>query len=155
MKKTFITMAIISAGFNLKVCAQDDYLSKTLPVFEETKKLVVKDTGDKLVYEMSEQVEAYLKLTDSLDRAQHIKPGYRIQIYSNSGPSARENAVKEQSKFLNLHQEIPSYTKWSYPNWCVRVGDFRTKLEALEFHLAIRELYPASFIMSDEIEVDY
>ena len=155
MQKRLLILSVILALTFVKVCAQEDYLSKTLPVFQDTTQSDSTEILDKLHYVMTDQVEKYLMLTDSLDKNQHSKPGYRIQIYSNSGPSARENAIKEQSKFLTLYQETSSYTKWSYPNWCVRVGDFRTKLEALEFHLAIRELYPASFIISDEIEVEY
>lgn len=155
MQKRLLILSVILALTSVKVCAQEDYLSKTLPVFHDTTQSDSAEVFDKLHYVMTDQVEKYLILTDSLDKNEHSKPGYRIQIYSNSGPSARENAIKEQSKFLTLHQETSSYTKWSYPNWCVRVGDFRTKLEALEFHLAIRELYPASFIISDEIEVEY
>lgn len=155
MLKSFQILTSILVISSIKVCAQDDYLSKTLVDFKETKRVMKQDTAPKLVYEMSDEIEEYLLFTDSLDRINHSKPGFRIQIYSNSGPSAKENAVKEQSKFLNIYQDVDSYTTWSYPNWCVRVGNFRTKLEALEFHLAIRELYPASFIMSDEIEVEY
>jgi hypothetical protein len=150
--KSILVLAV-SGIIVLDSNAQEDKLNKTLPVFSAQTE---KDTVlERISYTMEGKVERYLSFTDSLDRAKLKNTGYRIQIYSNSGPAAKETAIKQQSEFLKLHEKTPSYTKWSYPNWVVRVGDFRTKLEALEMHLAIRELYPASFIISDEIVVKY
>lgn len=150
--KTILVLAT-SCIIALNSNAQGDKLNKTLPAVGAQ---AAKDTiSERISYTMDGKVERYLSFTDSLDRAKLKNTGYRIQIYSNSGPAAKEAAVKQQSEFLKLHEKTPSYTKWSYPNWVVRVGDFRTKLEALEMHLAIRELYPASFIISDEIVVKY
>lgn len=144
---------ILMVGLSLSTIAQEDNLSKEAAIIARE---TVKDTViPRVQYQIDGLTSRYLEFTDSLDREKLKNQGFRIQIYSNSGPAARENAVKQQSEFLKLHQTTPSYTKWSYPNWVVRVGDFRTKLEALEFHLAIRELYPASFIIGDEILVKY
>ena len=98
--------------------------------------------------------QEYFEMMDSLDRATLKSRGYRIQIFSASGPNGRKDALQKQAEFLNLYRESSAYTKWNYPNWVVRLGDFRTQLEALEFHTEIREMYPASFIVKDEIQVD-
>ena len=138
---------------SLSSIAQEDNLStEASNIIREAKKDTI---IPRVQYQIDGLTLRYLEFTDSLDSVKLKNQGYRIQIYSNSGPAAKENAVKQQSEFLKMHQTTPSYTKWSYPNWVVRVGDFRTKLEALEFHLAIRELYPASFIIGDEIVVKY
>ncbi|MEZ4721977.1 MAG: hypothetical protein R2813_08900 [Flavobacteriales bacterium] len=106
-------------------------------------------------YAMSAEMKNYIALMDSLDRKSMKVEGFRIQIFSASGPNARELAFKKQSDFLQLYDKSSSYTLWSYPNWVLRVGDFRTRLEALEFHETIRIKYPASFIIKDEIKVEY
>lgn len=101
------------------------------------------------------QLEEFIALMDSVDSKEMKAAGYRIQLFSASGPNARKQALQSQTEVLTLYGTIPSYTKWSYPNWVVRVGDFRTRLEAMELHVELREKYPASFIIQDEINVDY
>lgn len=141
---------IISA---LSIQAQEDKLAKTLPLLESNNQK--SEDSTRVSYKIDPMVERYLEFTDSIDQAKLKNSGYRIQIISFSGPGAKENATKSQTDFLKLYDKTSSYTKWDYPNWVVRVGDFRTKLEALEFHLRIRELYPASYIVTDEINVKY
>lgn len=103
---------------------------------------------------MEPQMKRYLEMMDSLDAATMKSHGYRIQIFSGAGPNARKTALEKQADFLKLYNQERAYTKWNYPNWVVRLGDFRTHLEALEFHHEIRQLYPASFIVKDEITVE-
>ena len=93
-------------------------------------------------------------MADSMDK-KNLKPmGFRIQIYSGSGPNSRKLAYEKQSEFLSFYPATTSYTLWNYPSWVVRIGDFRTRLEALEYHMEVREQYPASFILRDEILTD-
>lgn len=100
------------------------------------------------------ELERYIALMDSLDVEQQKTFGYRIQIFSSSGPTAKKDALKSQSEFLKLYSEHSAYTTWDYPNWVVRLGDYRNHLEAQEFHDEIKTIYPASFIVKDEIKVD-
>jgi len=104
---------------------------------------------------MSDSASRYMQMMDSIDAKELKTTGFRIQIYSGAGPNAKKYALDTQSEFLKLYPDYPSYTKWNYPNWVVRLGDYRTRLEALEFHEEIKEQYPASFIMKDEINVEY
>lgn len=111
--------------------------------------------GGSVVYKVQPELRAYLAMMDSLDAKGLKSYGYRIQLFSASGANAKKNALQSQSAFLQVYGSMPSYTLWSYPNWVVRVGDFRTRLEALEFHMEIRERYPASFIIKDEVVLEY
>jgi hypothetical protein len=54
-------------------------------------------------------------------------PGYRVQIYSGNNRSLA-NRVKEN--FLKMYPEQPAYLDYLSPNFRVRIGDFRNKLEA-------------------------
>ncbi|MBC7758257.1 MAG: SPOR domain-containing protein, partial [Phormidesmis sp. FL-bin-119] len=56
--------------------------------------------------------------------------GFRVQIFSGLG---REQAYAEQTRFKSLYPNITSYVSYTQPNYRVRVGDFRTKLEAQKF----------------------
>jgi hypothetical protein len=100
-------------------------------------------------------VADYIHLMDSLD-AKSLKPsGYRIQVFSASGPNAKNIAFEKQAELLELFSNTGSYTIWNYPNWVIRIGNFRTRLEALQFHEQVKAKYPASFIIKDEIEIKY
>jgi hypothetical protein len=101
------------------------------------------------------KVSDYLQLMDSLDQKTLIREGYRIQLYSKSGPGARELTYKQQAEFLSLYRTYPSYVKWNSPNWVLSVGDFRTRLEAAKFREEFKVQYPASFIIADEINSEF
>ncbi|MBW6482753.1 MAG: SPOR domain-containing protein [Vicingaceae bacterium] len=75
--------------------------------------------------------------------------GYRVQIgsESNSHPAKRIRAA-----FIQKYKEIPAYEVYQQPYFKVRVGDFKTKLEAIKFQKEILSDFPNSFIVKDEIE---
>lgn len=76
--------------------------------------------------------------------------GYRIQLHS-SGDQEKAKAVK--SRFLSKYaSEIHAYQFYDSPNFKVRVGDFRTHLEAYQFLQKIKAEYPQAFIVECEIE---
>lgn len=121
----------------------------------QTKVVVAKDsTQDSTSIEMSDVMSRYLHLMDSIDAKSLKSTGYRIQVFSSSGPNAKKEALQSQSDFLKIYRDYPSYTKWNYPNWVVRLGDYRTHLEAMEFHNEVTSIFPASFIVKDEINVE-
>jgi hypothetical protein len=75
-------------------------------------------------------------------------PGYRVQIYFGG---VRPKASEVKIEFTREHPTIPAYLTYSAPNYKVRVGDFRTRLEAMKFMKSIEGLYPTIFIVPDEI----
>lgn len=77
-------------------------------------------------------------------------PGYRVQIYFGG---IRQKAAEVKLDFTSKHPEIPSYLTYLAPNFKVRVGDFRTRLEAQGFLKSIDGQYPTSFIVQDEIKL--
>ena len=54
--------------------------------------------------------------------------------------------------FLQKNPEIPAYLSWLAPNFRLRVGDLRTRLEAEKLLHEMRLTYPGSYIVPDEIE---
>jgi hypothetical protein len=77
-------------------------------------------------------------------------PGYRVQIYFGS---VRQKASDVKSDFSGKHPDVASYLTYFAPNFKVRVGDFKTKLEAQGFLKSIDGQYPTSFIVQDEIKL--
>jgi len=76
--------------------------------------------------------------------------GYRVQIYFGS---VRQKASDIKQDFNGKHADISSYLTYLAPNFKVRVGDFRTRLEAQGFLKSIEGQYPTSFIVQDEIKL--
>ncbi len=79
-------------------------------------------------------------------------PGFRVQIFSDSGNGARERANEKRSSFVSKYPDIPAYLDFNNPNFIVRVGDFRTKLEARKFLNSINVEFPYAFVRKDMIQ---
>ncbi len=75
--------------------------------------------------------------------------GYRIKIHFGSD---KTKAKEVKAKFIAKFPNIPAYEKYDQPNFNIRVGDYRTKLEAYKVFKEIQMEFPSSFIVSDEIE---
>jgi hypothetical protein len=76
--------------------------------------------------------------------------GYRIKIHFG----ADKNKSKEvRAKFILKFPQYKAYEKYDQPNFNIRVGDFRTKLDAYKALKEIQAEFPASFIVQDEIEM--
>ena len=75
--------------------------------------------------------------------------GYRIQIFSGN---IKKEANKIRLKFTQLFDETETYSVYEQPYFKVRVGNFKTKIEALEFKIELTEEFPNCFIVKDNIE---
>jgi len=78
--------------------------------------------------------------------------GFRLEIFFSSGVSARENAQKVRTEFLRSFPDVPAYMTFQSPNFKVRVGDLRTKSEALQLKERIKNRYPNAFLVPDQIQ---
>jgi hypothetical protein len=74
--------------------------------------------------------------------------GYRVQIFYGSD---RREVFNEQSKFNNSYPELNTYITYKQPNYYLRVGDFRTRLEAQRFMNGLRGTFPTLFIFREKI----
>lgn len=80
--------------------------------------------------------------------------GYRIQIYSDAGNNSKSKAMEVQSVFAKTNPDYSSYLTFSEPYYKVRVGDFRTRIDAEKLLKNIVEVYPAAFIVADKVVFD-
>jgi hypothetical protein len=78
--------------------------------------------------------------------------GFRVEIFFSSNIDAKEKALKKKMEFLSVYPENTVHIKYVSPNFRVRVGDFRTKNEALKLYKEIKDNYPVAFIVADEID---
>ncbi len=80
-------------------------------------------------------------------------PGYRLQIFSGSGNYSKSNAIGERSRFVGKYPSVKAYVVFNTPYYMVRVGNFRTRLEAESFRQLIFDTYPEAYIVRDDIDL--
>ena len=105
------------------------------------------------------QQESFLKvITDGkiddviqIYKSSYSLTGYRIQIFSDN---KKQPARDEKARFLSSFNHVKAHEVYQQPFFKIRVGDFRTKLEAYKFQKEIMAQFPNSFIVKDEIEID-
>ncbi len=78
--------------------------------------------------------------------------GFRVEIFFSSDVDAKEKALKKKTEFLSVYPDNIVHIIYVSPNFRVRVGDFRTKNEALKLYKEIKDNYPVAFIVTDEID---
>ncbi len=76
--------------------------------------------------------------------------GFRIQIHFGG---EREKTKLIKTKFLQQFPEVPAYEVYQQPNFKVRVGDFRTRLDAQKFMNELSAFFPSAFIVADAIHL--
>jgi len=78
--------------------------------------------------------------------------GFRVEIFFSSEQNALAQAKSKKVEFLSRYPEYEVNIKYDAPNFRVRIGDFRTKNEALKLHKEIERSYPMAFIVPDKIK---
>lgn len=115
-------------------------------MFSQPKSGTVEIFQDKKIEHL---VERHIKINDSLKTIQ----GYRLQLFFTSGVNGKKLAQEVQSDFMQKYPETEAYLIWDSPNYKVRVGDFRTRLDALKFQDEIKINFPNAYIVPDEINL--
>jgi len=77
--------------------------------------------------------------------------GYRVQIFFDAGNNSKQNAFNERDAFVEMYPEEHIYITFKEPYYRVRVGDFRSKMEAEGFLQKIINNYPNAFAIKDGI----
>ena len=103
----------------------------------------VRIIGDKAVTQM---VEKHVELNGTVKTI----PGFRVQIASFSGINSKVSAFNLRDRFLLDYPAVQAYIVFDEPNFKVKVGDFRTRLEAYAFLQQIKEVYKG-YIVRDNI----
>lgn len=75
--------------------------------------------------------------------------GYRVQIFLGD----RNKAEEIRRSFLIKHPKTPAYLSYLAPNFRVRVGDERTKLDGERLRRELRDEFPGLYVVPDEIEL--
>jgi propanediol dehydratase small subunit len=86
-----------------------------------------------------------------INKAKGTIEGYRVQIHIASGTNSKKMANDTKAAFLSKYPDIEAYVIYQQPNFKVRAGDFRTRLEAHKLLHNLKRDYPGAFIVKDDI----
>jgi hypothetical protein len=76
--------------------------------------------------------------------------GFRVQIFFDSD---KDLVNQKRSDYLAQHRENPAYVDYLAPNFRLRVGNFRTRLQAQEWEHELLTTFPDAIIVEDWIDL--
>jgi len=106
---------------------------------------------EKLNIQSDPKISDLLKQEAAQSKKSRSIGGFRLQIYFGSGEKAHAQAIKIKTEFLSSNPNVKTYLLFKSPDFIVRVGNFRTKSEALKLKKVLLFQYPNAFIVADEI----
>jgi hypothetical protein len=106
---------------------------------------------DKLNIQSDPKIIELLKQEVTQSKKNGTISGFRLQIYFGSGEKAHAEAIKIKTDFLTSNPNTKTYLLYKSPDFIVRIGNFRTKSEALKMRKTLLSQYPNAFIVADEI----
>ncbi len=110
-------------------------------------------TRERSYVSQDEQIQLLMDVHQKLIKRQQGIPGFRVQIFMDSGTQARLRTQRARAEFESKYPDINAYITYDEPNFKLRVGDFRTRLDARRFIEYISEDYPREsvYIVLDTI----
>ncbi len=108
-----------------------------------------------LILEQDQRIEQLIQRQREIHVNDSTIDGFRIQIFMESGNDAVEKANAAMEEFKFNYPDIPIYLVFGQPYYRLRVGDFRTRLEAEKMHRILVKEYKKAFVTSDRIQLPY
>ncbi len=106
--------------------------------------------AEKRYIDQDPQIEDVLESYREVNKKQGMQ-GYRIQIYTDSGNRSKLRTDRMKSQFDARFPEVRSYISYDEPYYKLRVGDFRSRLDAERFLRRIAPVYLSSILVVDRI----
>lgn len=141
MLRVLFVFIFLSTIFSTGIVGQD-YLYKRNPEGSNPGhvKIIQDSRVDSIIYR-------HIQYNRSLEGSD----GYRVHIFFDAGNQSLSRANQAARRYQMLFPGDTAYVSFSEPYYRVRVGDFRTRLDA-EGHLQkISTEYPNAFIIKDKI----
>lgn len=94
------------------------------------------------------------KITEFIGTPQGANPvkikGYRLQLFFSTD---KDQVNQKRGEFLSRTKNLPAYIDYLQPNFRLRGGDFRTKLQAQKLQEELKNDFPDAIIVEDWIEL--
>lgn len=106
-----------------------------------------------VVVKADPRVDSLIALHVNHNQTYPLIEGYKIQIFKDSGNDALDAAHNMMDEFREEFPDIVVYLSFQEPYYRIRVGDFRTRLEALEVLGKIKKKYKNVWVIKDYIHL--
>lgn len=126
-----------------------DSLLNGKDIFNEMPKAYLDGPASVNIYQDEELKQAFA--TYIVKNSSRTINGYRIRIYFDNAQSARIDSERTERIFINKYHGISAYRSYVNPYFKVTVGDFRSKSEALQLLDELKNDFPSSFIVKEDI----
>ena len=137
MKIRFLTVFGVLMLFVSVLSAQENEDVKAANIFEALS-TTDSTTHAKVTIHQDKRIEALLANKKSL-----TVNGFRVQVFSsNIQRTAKNNAFGIEKQIQEVFPNQSVYVNYTSPFWKVRVGDFKTKVEAQAFRNQLIESLP-------------
>ncbi|MFZ4414800.1 MAG: SPOR domain-containing protein, partial [Bacteroidales bacterium] len=130
MKKTYFILLAMVFAISVKTFAQN---TGKLDIIQDEK--------------INELLSKHLKINEVINTI----PGFRINVFFQSGNNSKTGAIQCKAAFTEKYPDIEAYVVYEEPNFKVKIGDFRTRMEARGFVQQIKMDFPDAFVIKDQI----
>ncbi len=107
----------------------------------------------KITINQDENISKLIKDHKTFNKNQTGIIGYRIHIFFDSGNNSKSKAYSIKTQFMAEYPDVEAYIIYQEPNYKVKVGDFRTRLDAQRFQKEISNEYKNAFIIKEIINL--
>ena len=91
-------------------------------------------------------------------RGQRQVSGFRVQVYASNTPQVAKNEALDLHETLSSQVSMAVYVISEPPFWKVRLGDFLTREEAIEYKNQLNILFPhlqgSTYVVPDQVTVN-
>jgi hypothetical protein len=99
------------------------------------------------------RVEVLVMKHVKINQVTKAMDGFRIQLFSDSGNNSKGSAQTVYDEFVLKYPTVGAYLTFKSPNYKVRIGDFRIRLDAQRFLNELTVDYPNAFIVAETINL--
>ncbi len=99
----------------------------------------------------SRSITRLVKKHIAFNQAQKTVDGYRIEIFSGAGTEGKTGAGSVRTAFLEKYTTVKAYLSFNQPNYSLRIGDFKDRIEALRFLEKIKDDYPDALLVKEKV----
>ncbi len=96
------------------------------------------------------KIAALLDKYKDYNHKKEFTEGYRIQVMYTD---VRDEVYKSKGTMYKEFENLAPYVEYEQPYYKLRLGDFKSRLEATHFLQQIITLYPGAFIVHDKIKL--
>lgn len=102
-----------------------------------------------LTIQKSESIKKIIAKKKAYNKSLKKIKGYRIQIFFGSENGAYKTRDKFRDAFPILFLKIQNFP----PDWKVRVGNYKTRLEADRELVDIKKIFPGAIVLSEMVNI--